>query len=389
MRSRSRRSLTVLLLVAIVALPPVAASANRIEPPVAYLWPAEFQQVPVSRGGVQVTYACPAYPSGDAGGYRVRFSNGDEREPNGRLTGGGQFGRYFVGEAPALPGSQPGTCISNLQLANAPIPAALYLGPLAWQVVRSCAGCEGGWEVGPLAWVSLVYNVEGAELSPPKHLYAGYLSRFTFHAISDLNGAEIALQGIGRKFGSGNWTDLDREPYESDGNTFFVKLPAGHHKLRVSLYSQGLSFGLPYLEATVKRPTGRRVTGVGDDGRYTSPSPVGANLAPATFEVIGEGKVLRGLRAPVTITCQGGAPGTSVVARLRSARVAPDGTVVGRAVSRGETPIYVTLEGTLRHRRFTGTLATSFQSCGGSRELNAIADQGPAMATGGSGPHGK
>ena len=364
-------AIVAVTLLAAMMFPSLAPAESGIEPPISYLSPAQFQQVPVTHGGVEVAYACPSYPGGDAGDYGVRFSNGDERGSDGRLIASGS---YWASEAAALPGSSPGTCRSELLLPSSPYPAALFLGPIAWQVHRRCPGCQQGWEVAPLSWIILTPNVEGAELNGPRRIYAGYLTRFTFHAAVDLSGTEIAVQGIGRKFGNGgSWTDLARAAYEPDGeNAFFLKLPAGTHKLRVIIYYGGLSQGLPYEEVRVLRPRDPRATGGRDDGDYSSHPGSFAEQIQASFEVAGEGKVLRKLMIAIPVTCQGSlSPLTTAMTRLRFAEIAPDGTVTGRMLSRGQTPAYVTLEGHLRHRRFHGTVTTAFSSCRGSREFSA------------------
>jgi hypothetical protein len=353
------------------AFPSLAPAESAIEPPIAYLSPAQFQQVPVTHGGVEVTFTCPSYPDGDARDYGVRISNGDARGSDGRLIASGP---YWTSEAAALPGSTPGTCHSELLLPSSPYPPALFLGPIAWQVYRSCPGCQGGWEVAPLSWVILTPNVEGAELSGPRRIYAGYLTRFAFLTAVDLSGTEIAVQGIGRKFGKGgSWTDLARAPYDPDGeNTFFLKLPAGTHKLRVNIYFGVLSQGLPYKEVRVLRPSGPRATSAHDDGNYSSHPASFAEQNQASFEIADEGKVLRKLKVAIPVTCQDASPPlTTAIAGLRFAQIAPDGTVTGRMLSRGKTPAYVTLAGRLRHRRFHGTVTTAFSSCRGSREFSA------------------
>jgi hypothetical protein len=362
----------VAMILFVGAFPSLALAESATEPAIAYLSPAQFQQVPVTHGGVEVTYTCPSYAYGDAHDYGVRFSNGDTRGNDGRLIASGP---YWAGEAAALPGSPLGTCRSELLLPNSPYPAALFLGPIAWQVYRRCFGCQGGWEVAPLSWILLTPNVEGAELSGPRRIYAGYLTRFAFHAAVDLSGTEIAVQGIGRKFGSGgSWTDLARAPYDPDGNNaFLLKLPVGTHKLRINIYFGGLSQGLPYKEVRVLRPRGPRTTSGRDDGNYFSPPKSFAERNQASFEIAGEGKVLRNLRIAIPVTCQDPSlPLTIVTAGLRLARIAPDGTVTGRMLSEGQTPAYVTLEGRLRHRRFRGTVTTAFSSCRGSREFSAV-----------------
>ncbi len=375
MRSRAGAWPGVFLAVAVAllgaAFPSLAAAEVTSEPPIAYLSPAQFQQQPVSHGGVEVTYTCPSYPGGDARDYGVRFSNGDARDEAGRLIASAG---YWAGEAAALPGASPGTCRSQLMLPGSPTPAALFLGPIAWQVYRSCGGCQRGWEVAPLSWIFITPNVEGAELSGPRRIYAGYLAHFTFRAGVDLSGTEIAVQGIGRKFGSGSWTDLARAPYDPDGgNDFFLKLPAGTHKLRVNFYlSNGLSQGLGPEEVQVLRPGGQRATSGRDDGHYSSRPESFAEQDRASFEVSGDGKVLRGLEVAIPVTCGAGSPPlTTAIAVLRSARIAPNGIVTGQSLSHGQTPTYVTLEGRLHHRHFHGTATTAFSSCSGSREFSA------------------
>lgn len=372
MRRGAKVWLTVVAVTLLAAVfPSLTQAESAIEPPIAYLSPAQFQQAPVTHGGVEVTYTCPSYPGGDARDYGVRFSNGDVRGNDGRLIGSGP---YWVGEAAALPGSSPGTCRSQLLLPSLSYPAALFLGPIAWQVYRRCPGCQGGWEVAPLSWVILTPNVEGAELGGPQRIYAGYLTRFAFRAAVDLSGTEIAVQGIGRKFGSGgNWTDLARAPYDPGGeNAFFLKLPAGTHKLRINIYFGALNQGLPYKEVRVLRPRGPRATSGRDDGNYSSHPRSFAEQNQASFEVAGEGKALRRLKVAIPVTCQDASlPLATAMAGLRFARIAPDGTVTGRMLSRGQTPAYVTLDGHLRHRRFRGTVTTAFSSCRGSREFSA------------------
>ncbi len=353
----------------LAAAPAAAYPGVPIEPPLEYLDPPNHRSLPVTGGGLDVTFSCPSYAAGDPGNYVVRFSNGDERGVDGRLVA---TGRYFAGEALAQPGLQAATCTSHLRLPPAAYPAALYLGSLAWQVTRTCNGCEYGWEVGPPGWVFLTPNVEGAELTAPTHLYAGYLSRFTFSAAVDLSGAELALQGIGRRLGPRGWTDLARIPYQGE-NPLLVKLPAGRHKLRLNFYAPGVSQGLPYQEFTIVKPTGPWSTGPRDEGWYSSgPSRVASG--PATFEVTGEGRALRRLRGPLQANC--GAPLSSatatVIARIRSARVRPDGGVVARALSRAEPRTYVELFGRLHHHRFAGTVTTTSDSCRGKYEFEAV-----------------
>lgn len=108
-------------ILSVAAFPSLARAERAVEPPITYLSPPEFQSTAVVKGGFDVTFTCPSYPSGRAGDYRVRFAARSERDPDGRLSIEG----YFGGEAGVVPGPQPGTCASHLQLPLTPFPPSL------------------------------------------------------------------------------------------------------------------------------------------------------------------------------------------------------------------------------------------------------------------------
>lgn len=366
----ARLALAGLLVALLTLLAASPAHALYGDPEIANLSPETLRSLPVTNGGFTVTYSCPAYRP-DIGGetaganeYGVRFARGNAGS-DGRLPGPGS--PDYLGEGPAQPIPGTGNCASQLQLPNAPVPAALYFGGVSWQAFRACPGCSRGWEVGMVDWAILTPSIEDPQLTIPNRLYAGYLSRITFISPTDLSGAEIALQWMSPRRG---WADLARTPYLPGGEpAFFVKLPAGHRLLRiVARANPTAQLGLPYEEVTVRKPGRQRATGPRDDGAYTA----GGGQPAASFEVVGDGRRLIDLVAVVPFTCAGEpATGSAAIARVRSVRVAPDGTAVGRMTSAGPTPVYSTLEGTLRHGRFTGTVTAAFQSCSSSRRFTS------------------
>jgi hypothetical protein len=364
------------LSVAVAALAPFASPAMAMpgDAEIANLAPAEFHQTPVTRGGLEVSFSCPAYRTGAAGGiadggaadYSVRLGISNTGE-DGRLPGPGKSG--FLSEAPAQPAPGSSDCTSWLPLPATFGPPPLFLGPVDWQVARRCPGCGRGSESGPVSWAFLTPNIEAAQLTIPRRIYAGYLARFSFATTSDLSGASIGLQSIGGHHG---WADLARTPFVPGAESvFFAKLPAGHHLLRIDAYANPVfQLGLPYQEVTVIKPGRHRATGAGDDGAYAA----GAGQPPASFEVVGRGRRLLNLEAGLPLVCPGPSPlptGSTLIARLGGARIAPDGTLLGRAMSDDEPPVYTTLEGRLRHRRFVGTVTAASGSCSGSREFRA------------------
>jgi hypothetical protein len=357
----------------------VAATAAAMpgDPEIVNIAPGGTGTTTLVRDNLDVTFSCPAYRTGSAGtiadgdaaDYRVRLAQGNT-EPDGRLPAPGSqsvFGGIGFSEAAAQP--IPGTtnCTAELPMTRAFGPPALFFGGVSWQAARRCPGCNNSWEPGPATSVVLRPALEDPVLTIPKRVYAGYLTRFSFATASNLSGATIALQWISR----GGWTELGQMPFVPGTEAvFFAKLPAGHRLLRINATAGVLlQLGVPYQEITVLKPGRRRATGPRDDGIYLASPPADP---PLNFVVVGDGRRLRRLEASVPITCQSRLPpGPSVTARLRSARIAPDGTIVGRALMPGATPTYVTLDGRVRHGRFEGTVAAAFGDCSGSSDFEA------------------
>lgn len=378
----ARLTLAGLLVALLLLLAAPAAHALPGDPEIVNVSPETLRSMPVTNGGFTVIYSCPAYrtgggATGDASEYGVRFARGNAGS-DGRLPGPGS--PEYLGEAPAqaIPGT--GNCASQLRLPNSPTPAALYFGGVSWQAFRNCPGCARGWEAGSVGWAILTPSIEDPQLTIPDHVYAGYLSRITFTSPTDLSGSEIILQWMSHRRG---WADLGRTPSVPGSEApFFVKLPAGNRLLRIVAFASPIAqLGLPYEELTVRKPGRRRATGAKDDGVYTA----AGGQPSASFEVVGDGRRLLDLEAPVPFSCTGApAAGSAVIARIGSARVAPDGTVVGRMTSTDPAPVYSTLEGKLRRGRFTGTITAAFQSCSGGREFSATL-RSPAARGRGSG----
>jgi hypothetical protein len=357
---------------AVLASPPAQAMPG--DPEIVNLAPGEFQSTSLVHDDLAVTFSCPAYRTGaagmiadgDASDYSVRLAMGNTG-PDRRLPGPGSPEFFSETAAQPIPGST--NCTAQLPMTRRWGPPSLFFGGVDWQVARRCPGCNGGWEPGPVGWVILKPAIEGLALTIPAHVYAGYLTRFSFATTSDLSGATISLQDMTRK----GWTNLGQTPFAPGAESvFFAKLPAGHTLLRINLTAGlggVLQMGTPYEEVTVLKPGGRRTTGPRDDGIYLAFPPADP---PLNFKVVGDGRRLRRLQASIPVSCQSSVPtGSTITARLRSARIAPDGTVVGRTLMPGATPTYVTLDGKVRHGHFEGTVTAAFGDCSGSSDFEA------------------
>jgi len=379
-------------------LAPGFAKALPGDPPIVPLGPANGAIVPADEFGIKVSFQCPAYHSeedeeeeeeeeggagsevkptpededlADASDYTVRFSTSPATESDGRLSTAG-FGEEY-GEGFPDPGSDKVTCATDLELPANFAPVALYQGTIYWQAARQCDACASEWEAGPVRSFNLVPNVEEPELDLQEHVYAGYLTDIGFSSFSDLTGATIELQ----RFEHGAWAPLAQEPAQSsDEAAFFVKLPAAHTALRTVLKTATISLPLAPQKVTIHKLGKRRSTSAHDDGRYLAAPKKERATMPVSLMITDRGKELRGLRAAVEATCPGPTPAQDaklkVAATLRSARIAPDGTVVGQMLTKGPQPAYVTLVGQLFDHRLSGTLTTSFAGCSGTREIEAV-----------------
>jgi hypothetical protein len=350
----------------------LAATATALpgDPQIEDLSPPRFGATPVLGGGVDVTFTCPSYATGagpgDAADYRVRFTRTGAGTGPGGLLERDNDPYEFLGEAKATPITGTSNCGAHLTLPWAPDPPALYLGPLTWQASRRCPGCPGGWETGPTDVLVLTPFAENADLSVPKHVYAGYPTRFAFTTTSDFSGAEVVLQWFGRR----GWTDVERAPFVPGlESVFYAKLPAGPRSVRIALIGRLWTQGLPLRRVRVLPPTGPRLTGPEDDGEYRG----GRGIDLVELEVARGGRRIFGFEASMPYSCGGAPPRapTLTSARLSGVRIAPDGSVVGRADNNFESPSVATLEGRLRQGRFAGTASIAFGDCIGTRSFIA------------------
>ncbi|HVX34091.1 MAG TPA: hypothetical protein VHA80_13210 [Solirubrobacterales bacterium] len=430
-----------------LAVAPAVAHALPGDPPVTPLGPANGATVPADEDGIHVTFLCLPYHSeeptedeeeeaeekeedeeGDeeekedsklklvVGGaakpksktedlagsdsYIVRFSPSPTTGPDGLLTTTG-FGADR-GEGFADPEANKTTCGSDFELPAGPGPVAMYQGTVYWQVAREVFR-EGAdtdqteWETGPVQSFKVVPKVEDPSLDTQEHIYAGYLTAVEFSAGSDLAGATVELQ----RFTQGVWTPLAQEPGHSfDPTIFFVKLPASQTALRAVVKTPTASLPLEPKKVTVRKVAQRRATSAKDDGRYHAvpeePLP-GAPPKPTPslhLEVVGGGTAVVHLRTSIEVGCPGPteqSPESKVTVKtaLGAARIAPDGTVVGRMLAKGPEPEYVTFVGQLFDRRLSGTLTTAFGPCTGTREIEAVKLPSPGRRShpgGGSAP---
>jgi hypothetical protein len=356
------------------------AAALPGDPPIKTISPADDSTVPAEDLGLTVSFSCPAYAkdvegededqkkvAGSADDYGVHFSTSSRIGSDGLLTTAG-FGDD--GEGLVDVGADKSTCSAELQLPGKPVPADLYRGTVYWQAYRACEGCTPDeYETGPVNSMVIVPNVESPELSLEDHIYAGYLTKIGFSTGSDLSGATFVLQRLTK----GAWTEIESAPAESSGEaSFFTKLVKGKTQLRVVVTAPGIEIGLEPQKVTVRAPGGKSSVDGSDDGLYEVDKPE-SKTAPAHFKVDDDGTVLSKLRALVPASCRTGNASVAVLAKvaLKRARIAPDGTVVAEATTKGKTPAHVTLVGDLHDRHFSGTLTTAYLNCTGSRDLEA------------------
>lgn len=365
--------------IALVVLDPVALALPG-DPPIRTISPKSGETVPADDLGLNVSFSCPSYTkdvegededqkkvAGTADDYSVHFSTSPKLGSDGVLgtAGFGDDGEGLVDVA-----ADKTTCSAELSLPSKPVPADLYRGTVYWQAYRDCDGCTPDeYEAGPVNSMVVTPNVEAPELTLQDHVYAGYLTEVGFSTGSDLTGATFVLQRITK----GAWTEVQSAPADSGGEAdFFTKLAAGKTQLRVLIAAPGFELGLEPMKLTVRKPGGKSSVDAADEGLYEVDAPERAT-APAHFQVGEGGTVLSRLRARVPATCRAGGASATATAKvgLRRARIAPDGTVVAEATTKGKTPAHVTLVGNLHDGHFSGELTTAYLNCTGSRGIEA------------------
>lgn len=360
-----------LLSFALLALMPAAATALPGDPPLVPLTPADGATVPANPAGIPVSYQCPAYTSevygdpadpiisrGGPGDYSVTFSSSPAIGANGVIAA------TFGSDSPSV-GPDGATCTSELDTYDSTTSPEIVGGRVYWQASRPCSGCTGQRpETGPVrSFVVRPAPVEGTLRSQPR-LYAGYLSVFTVTPGTAFARETLLQRRVGktwRTFAQGG----SSEPTELIG-----KLPAGRHEIRAVLMIGDQAVQAATRKVNVRRG-GRRVTSARDNGRYAARN--GPNNDALTFKVGRGGTVLKSFKATVAAYCIGATLSDNHIqisfAALRSARIAPDGTVVG--LLKLKSGARTVLTGRLRNRRFKGKVSLSFSTCGGSRRLDA------------------
>jgi hypothetical protein len=401
---RSRRPRTFLLLLAGAALVSllVAAIASALpgDPPIANQAPADGATLPAVAEGLKVTFSCPAYRTAEEvveieeeneeeeieiieetisvfGGseeYGVNFSTSPTPGTDGRLTTAG-FGEAGEGESEAVKGTP--NCTSELELPTVPNPAVLYSGRVYWQAFRECEGCASGYETGPVSSFVLFPKIEEGEINYVNHIFGGYLTKVHFSAEAELKGTKILLQ----RWGGSAWETIGEEEGSNAGeNNFYVTLAPGHQLLRPFVVGTGVALALEPKARTVRKPKGSPPAPVAT-GTWIVAGKTEQEEFPLSFRVTDAGTMLRGLNAPIEAICHAATPAGNVtieaVSAIHHARIAPDGSVVGRTRSNGEIPSIVALTGNFYNGRFTGELTSAFANCTGFRQFEAVLQKPP------------
>ena len=350
----------------LLAVAPLVLSAGARalpgDPPIVPLTPADGAAVPADASGIPVTFQCPAYSDGgDHSDYAVRFAADPAVGADGRLAT-----QPYGNDAGASLGADGLTCSAELDTFDTGRSPEIVGGRVYWQAYRLCNGCARGWEAGPVRSFVVRPDVR-ARLTAPARVYAGYLNVFRLQSSARLSGAQVLLQ---RRTGR-RWTTLVRTGFKTGSTELVAALPAGRQHLRARIVAASATIGVARRTLLVRRGA-RRVTSGRDDGRYAARKrPRNGVLG---FRIAAGGTKLRDFRASLSAFCIGPTPGDNrvviAVARLRSARIGPDGSVTGLLEQRSGARVLLT--GRVRHRRFRGEVSMAFSTCSGSRKLDAI-----------------
>jgi hypothetical protein len=401
-------------LIALVAIP-AAAFALPGDPPIESLNPPDQTSLAAGEtGSVHVSFKCPSYHKqadelGSDIDYKARFSTSSARDAEGLI--GTNLGIAFA----ALE-TDKSTCGADFEAPVPARPTALYQGTVYWQVVRqvirpACPTCgpetpkqkeereakeeeeadkeeeafemgtvfvpRAQFEGGEVRSFSLQPKVEEAALKLPRVIYAGYRTAIEFESLTDLTGGTVELQ----RFVKGAWQPLAQATV-AETTVFFVKLPAGQVALRPVAKSASVALPLEPRKLTVHKLGRHRLTSAEEDGRYgelptKKMKAAGEKPLPLSFAVVDGGTRLVHLRASIEGICtatsrSGQDVPLPIKAALRSARIAPDGTVVAQTETKGPEPQRVSLVGQLLDGSLYGKLTSSFANCSGSREIKAF-----------------
>jgi hypothetical protein len=362
-----RGSLVVLIVFACVLGAPAAASALPGDPPPAPLAPADGATLPVDADGIPVSFACPLYRVSDDGfiplyggvkDYGVSLSDSPALGADGRLEGA------IRNTASADPATA-GTCNAALGAGGPPPRVQDTPGTYYWQVYRICVGCPGSYEVGPVRSFTLRSLVAPA-LTVPQKAYDGY----PFLVSIALAGAPDGTQAIVERKNGAGWLKLATASAAGGKAEAVVTLARGDRQLRatVRIGSQSTS-GQP-KHVDVKRARNWS-TSARANGRYEG---TGSGLKSISFRIAAKGRELRDLDAKVPMLCPGIQAGQFTTqigtAKLRKARIAPDGRFVAASAPGSGTAIRV--RGRLVGRKvLEGRIELSVGNCSGSQAYGA------------------
>jgi hypothetical protein len=285
------------------------------------------------------------------------------------------FGEAGEGGAEPIKGSAA-LCSSELELPKTANPATLYEGKVYWQAYRESAVSPDGIEVGPVSSFTVYPHIEEPELEFREQVFAGFLTRIGFYYGAELGGAVVQLQ----MQEGGAWTKIAEAPGSNNGeNLFFAKVKKpGHHLFRVLVLGAGgkPELGLEPAVKVIRAPTKARVTSGAEDGVYVAANAKEREESPITFNINGNGTMLRNLTLEAETVCKGPNKYLDVTieipAHLSHAKIAPDGTVYGVTATAGPEVWTVTLNGSIFHGRFQGELSISHANCTGYRSIDAI-----------------
>jgi hypothetical protein len=355
-----RRVAVVPLVLMLVLLAAASAPALPGDPPLEPLTPADGASLPVDPDGIPVTFTCPVYRTSDAGGgfaayggpteYGVSMSRGTALGADGRLADP----VAVISPATPVPG-QAGQCSARLAAGGGQRPQETP-GAYSWQVTRICAGCELGYEVGPVRKLTLVSTAKPA-LAVPGKVYAGYPFIATVAAEGVPAGTAVTVE---RRSGGG-WARAGAGFVLGGAAAVTTTLPrAGRQQLRARLAVGAQELASATRAATVRSAATASKIAVRAGGW--------SGRSGLSFRVVG--RTIRGFTAQVPMLCPTPgmvSPFTTQIgtAAVAAIHLAPDGSFVGAATRSGSA------------MRVRGRLSGG-RSSGGRVELSLGGCQGDA-----------
>ncbi|MDX6653827.1 MAG: hypothetical protein QOH18_528 [Solirubrobacterales bacterium] len=339
--------------------------------------PEEPEEEGGEEEGEEVTPPTPEFGPPVLGGgeeYAVHFSTSPSVNAAGQLSTT-TFGEAGEGSSEPIKGSG-GLCSSELELPKTPNPATLYEGKVYWQPYRESAVSPDGIEVGPVSSFVVFPHIEEPILTFREQIFAGYLTKVSFYYEAELGGAVVQLQ----MFEGSAWKTIAEAPGSNRGeNAFFFKVKkAGHHLFRTLVLGAGgkPDLGLEPVAKVIRPVTKARVTSAADDGAYVAANAKEREESPITFNIKGDGTMLRNVQLEAETICKGATKAQDVTieipAHLSHAKIAPDGTIFGVTETKGPEVWTVTLTGSIFQGRFQGELSISHANCIGYRTIDAI-----------------